>query len=85
MSFLQRFGKKQETTEEPVEKKRPMQTLVTRTIDYIPYSSQVKTFHHNLQELRDWWPVLLPLLAWIGWHTYRTERKKVLEEARRMH
>lgn len=83
MSFFQRFGKKQETTEEPVDTRRPKQTLVTHVIDYIPYSSQVRTFHHNLAELREWWPVLLPLLAWIGWHTYRAERRKVLKEARR--
>jgi hypothetical protein len=32
-----------------------------------------------LQEFSDWW-LLVPLLLWVGWRTYHTERRKVLDE-----
>lgn len=36
----------------------------------------VRLFWYNLRELRFWWPVVLPLLAWTAWRTYRQERLK---------
>ncbi len=40
----------------------------------------VQIFWYNLKELQDWWLLLLPFLAWVGWRTYRKERSKVLQE-----
>ena len=31
----------------------------------------------NLRELRPWWPVLLPLMLWVGVRTYQREREAV--------
>jgi hypothetical protein len=28
--------------------------------------------------MRPWWPVLFPLLLWIGWRSYQKERARVL-------
>jgi hypothetical protein len=38
----------------------------------------LRLFWHNLYSLRPWWPVLLPLLAWLGWRTYQRERAAML-------
>jgi hypothetical protein len=40
----------------------------------------VRLFWNNLNALRPWWPVLLPLLAWIGWRTYRREHARYLSQ-----
>jgi hypothetical protein len=32
--------------------------------------------------MREWWPVVLPLLAFVGWRTYHAERKQVEREKR---
>jgi len=41
----------------------------------------VRTFWNSLREFQDWWPVLIPLLLWIGWRTYQRERARVLAGA----
>jgi len=33
-----------------------------------------RAFWDALRELEDWWPLLIPLLLWIFWRTYRRER-----------
>ena len=35
-----------------------------------------QAFWRELQSVERFWPVVLPLLAWVGWRTYRTERHK---------
>ena len=51
--------------------------LIEQVLESPPFIP-VRLFWDNLYALRDWWPVLLPLLAWIGWRTYRSEREAVL-------
>lgn len=48
----------------------------------IPLLKQAQHFWHRLNEMHDWWPLLLPLLAWVGWRTYRKERAHVLQARR---
>ena len=43
----------------------------------LPQLVPVRLFWDNLQALRPWWPVLLPLLVWVGVRTYRRERAAV--------
>lgn len=44
----------------------------------VPQLVSARLFAENVVALRPWWPVLLPLLAWVGWRTYRSERAAVL-------
>lgn len=46
----------------------------------MPQLVPLREFWQNLAGLRPWWPVLLPLLLWIGWRTYRRERAEVLAQ-----
>lgn len=41
-----------------------------------PLIAPLKLFWHNFQEARPWWPVIIPLMLWTGWRTYRRERRK---------
>jgi hypothetical protein len=34
----------------------------------------VRAFWDSLRELESWWPLLIPLLLWVFWRTYRRER-----------
>jgi len=34
-------------------------------------------FWSSLIELENWWPLLIPLLIWVFWRTYRRERAAV--------
>ena len=43
----------------------------------LPLLAPINLFWRNLRDLRPWWPVLLPLLTWIGWRAYQRERLKV--------
>ena len=36
-----------------------------------------RAFWNSLRELEAWWPVLLPLLAWVFWRTYQRERAEL--------
>ena len=51
--------------------------MLTQILD-LPLLAPVRIFWENLNEMRPWWPILLPLLAWVGWRTYRRERARVL-------
>jgi hypothetical protein len=33
-----------------------------------------QAFWASLRELQAWWPLLIPLLLWVFWRTYRRER-----------
>jgi hypothetical protein len=67
--------------QEPENFTQHIQKAVQKKADEHPAIEEIRTFWNNLQELRDWWPLLLPVFAWIGWHTYRTERRKVRKQA----
>ena len=43
-----------------------------------PLLAPMRIFWDNLNALRPIWPVLLPLLAWVGWRAYQREREDVL-------
>jgi predicted negative regulator of RcsB-dependent stress response len=36
---------------------------------------QMRLFWRDLNEMRNAWWFLLPLLVWVGWRTYRNERR----------
>jgi hypothetical protein len=57
-----------------------VRSLLTQALDVLPIAP-VRLFWDSFSEMRPWWPVLLPLLAWVGWRTYQRERAAVLSEA----
>jgi hypothetical protein len=46
-------------------------------LDHLPFVAAIRTFWRNFQEMRDWWPVLIPLMIWVGWRTYHAERREI--------
>jgi hypothetical protein len=63
----------------PPEQPPGLQELLEQAFE-IQLLVPVRLFWNNLNALRPWWPVLLPLLAWIGWRTYRRERARYLSQ-----
>jgi hypothetical protein len=57
-----------------------VQALIQQQSRYIPTLGIVQFFWQELKSMESWWPILLPFLAWVGWRTYRKERRKVLRE-----
>lgn len=51
------------------------------TIGGLPFLL-VRIFWYNLCEVRFWWPLVLPLLVWTAWRTYRRERAKSVRHDR---
>jgi hypothetical protein len=41
-----------------------------------------RAFWDSLLELEDWWAVLIPVLLWVFWRTYKRERAAVLGQSR---
>ena len=37
-----------------------------------------RAFWTALRDMEDWWPLLIPLLLWVFWRTYRRERADLL-------
>lgn len=59
-------------------KQAPGIAAVVEQILAQPILLPVRLFWDNLLVMRPWWPVLLPLLTWIGWRTYQRERARVV-------
>ncbi len=57
--------------------------IAQQQFDQIPELAPLRDFWRHWKSLQDWWLFLVPLLAWIGWHTYRKERQKILGEWRK--
>lgn len=43
----------------------------------LPFFAPVRLYFETLEQVRPWWPVLLPLLAWVAWRAYQEERTKL--------
>jgi hypothetical protein len=56
-----------------------LRSIAQQQIAQTPQLRGASVFWRNLQEFSDWW-LLVPLLLWVGWRTYHTERRKVLHE-----
>lgn len=54
--------------------------MVRERAALLPFFGFVVNMRRNLAVFAEWWPVVLPLLVWVGWRTYRGERRKVLRE-----
>lgn len=52
-------------------------------LDALPYVKALRSFWSDLNAMREWWPVLIPLLTFIGWRTYQNERRQVEQEKRK--
>ncbi len=40
----------------------------------LPQLAPIRLFWDAMREMRPWWPVLIPLLLWVGVRAYRRER-----------
>jgi hypothetical protein len=56
-----------------------LKSIAQQQLAQTPQLHGARIFWKNLQEFGEWW-LLVPLLLWVGWRTYRTERRKVLRE-----
>jgi hypothetical protein len=61
-----------------------MPSILRQQFDQVPLARQARSYWGILGELRDWWFLVLPLLAWVGWRTYRSERRSVLNARRKL-
>ena len=43
----------------------------------LPELARVRRFWETFYDMRSWWSLILPLLAWVGWRTYRRERRRL--------
>jgi hypothetical protein len=41
----------------------------------------VRAFWTSLIEMEAWWPLLIPVLLWVFWRTYRRERAALHEQS----
>jgi len=64
---------------EPPEEAAGLRAMAAQVLEMGPLLP-FRMFWDNLSATRSWWPVLVPLLAWIGWRTYRAERAEFLRE-----
>jgi hypothetical protein len=62
---------------EPPDEAPGLGTMIAEALDF-KQLAPVRSFWDNLLALQPWWPLLLPLLGWIGWRTYQRERAEVL-------
>jgi hypothetical protein len=56
-----------------------LRSIVQQQLNQTPQLGRARYYWQNMQDAGEWW-LLVPLLLWIGWRTYRTERRKVLRE-----
>ena len=43
----------------------------------MPQLAPLRLFWDNFRDLQPWWPVLVPLLVWVGVRAYRRERAAI--------
>lgn len=58
---------------EPPHEPPDLAETIKRGLD-APQFAPVRLFINTLVEMRAWWPILLPLLALVGWRAYWRER-----------
>ena len=46
----------------------------------VPQLGAARLFWDSFRDLQPWWPVLVPLLVWVGVSTYRKERAAIAGE-----
>lgn len=61
---------------DPPTKAKDLNELVDEAMA-LPLLAPIRLFWQNLQTMRPWWPIILPLLAWVSWRSYQAERKKI--------
>lgn len=59
-------------------------TFLGQNLETIPLWRTLRGFWNELTRAPGEWILVLPLLVWIGWRTYRKERKKVLKQRLQM-
>lgn len=80
MTLLDRLPFRRKTNPPPQPTTQQRFAFLTETIIDRFYVRRITAFLDDLEKTEAWWPVVLPLLAWVGWRTYHNERRKILEE-----
>lgn len=65
----------------PASASERLNMMLQDAVNRMPYVPQARIFWRDLQAEREWWPIVLPLLVWVGWRTYRRERRKLQSRA----
>jgi hypothetical protein len=73
----QKQGKDDQPPEQPADVRSSVLAALDEKLDHLPFMATIRTFWRNFQEMRDWWPVLIPLMVWVGWRTYHAERREI--------
>ncbi|MCU0492275.1 MAG: hypothetical protein MUD01_11840 [Chloroflexaceae bacterium] len=79
---MNRFTHRKQATPPETGSARPsaqdrLRNVLFDAIERLPYVPQLRLFWQDLQNEREWWPILLPVLLWVGWRTYQAERKRM--------
>jgi hypothetical protein len=82
MRLLERLPLVRKLPPEPSEKLTVPQ-IVRKRIHELPYMPGLLAFWADLRALERLWPLVLPLLAWVGWRTYHAERRRLSEQRAR--
>lgn len=45
-----------------------------------PQMTAVRMFWNSFRDLQPWWPVIIPILLWVGVRTYQKERAVLRRE-----
>jgi hypothetical protein len=61
----------------PVTLQERLIAIIEVNLIRFPFVQPLRILWRDLQSERASWPFLLPLLAFIGWRTYRAERQKM--------
>ena len=80
MTLRDRLPFRRKTNPPPTPTSQQRFAFLTETVIDRFYMRRILAFWEDLQKTEAWWPVVLPLLAWVGWRTYHSERRKMLEE-----
>ncbi|NJN65990.1 MAG: hypothetical protein HC884_04380 [Chloroflexaceae bacterium] len=54
--------------------------VVRERVGLLPFFGVILNFRRSVAVFAEWWPLVLPLLVWVGWRTYRGERREMLRE-----
>ena len=55
----------------------PGQSSLAEQALAMPQLAPLRLFWDNFRDLQPWWPVLVPLLLWVGVRAYRRERAAI--------
>lgn len=81
MSLLERLPFVRKLPPPPPQEAQTIMDTLRERVAELPYVRPAQAFWANLRAVESLWPLLLPLLAWVGWRSYWAERRRIAERA----